>query len=182
MRAERRRRGDELSPGVEPENLQGLLTWRLRDLWVQYGFSMQDAANRATAAGFPITKQRLSQLKNAEGIGQVPYARTLRAIAIGLDLPVERVKDAANRSAGNPTRPRRYLTGDQAAVRRMCVDCSNPSGTLDKLVLVLPYEGLTAGLTEAEIHELRTVVEQTVTRQLARRGNLVESPDHSDVH
>lgn len=160
-----------------PETLQRLVTWRLADLRARYGLSMADAANRATEAGYPISKVRLSQLKNTERLGRVPYRATLKAISVGLDLPLERVQDAANRSAGNPVRPRRYRKSGQATVRRLCVDCSNRSGDLDQLVLVLPHDGL----TNAEIVELCAAVEQTVTRQLERRLHSEEAANHQDA-
>lgn len=62
------------------------------------GISYDRMSERATLAGYSITKEYLSKL--GRGKVQLPSAHMLEALAAALAVPVDTVKDAAARSVG----------------------------------------------------------------------------------
>lgn len=71
----------------------------IRHRRTQLGLTWPKMAERATAAGYPVTRNYLMDVAKNE-IKQVPREETLRGIAAAVDLPWETVFKAAGESLG----------------------------------------------------------------------------------
>lgn len=135
------------------------------------------AVRRAVHAGRRITEARLSQIRGmSAGERWTATPETIWALAIGLDLPVVRVADAAMRSAGLPMPPRRYRRKrDEATVRGICGDCTAHSGDFDELVVALPH----SNLTRDEKATLVQAIEDVVTQLFEQGGQVTYTNEQS---
>lgn len=125
---------------------------------------------RAADAGHPIAPSLFSQYA-ARPAGErwgPPKRAVILGLAVGLDLSVEEVADAASRSAGIPIPHRMYIRGPQATEGAICTCAPTHSGELGQLVLVLPH----MGLTFEEISPLVKDIEKGFTRLRDRRARI----------
>jgi hypothetical protein len=154
------------------EDLQTLVSRRLDYLYEHEKsptgtgpFTAADAVRRAAQNRRKITEARLSQIAampSGEKWGERGATNeTIHAIAFGLDLPLERVVDAAMRSRGFPIPARK---SDQATVSGICPTCPSPSGEFDELVIRVPRPDLPTEVVAL----LKQEVQKTVTRTLER--------------
>ena len=79
------------------------------------GWSEEDIARRARARGLPMTKQNLGRIKN-EAVKTVS-AETIEALAVGLNVPEQRVIAAYMDMFGFPLRQVPGFTSTEAAIR-----------------------------------------------------------------
>lgn len=128
-------------------------------------FTAADAVRRAAENGHQISEARLSHIR-AMPSGQRWGDRgatnpMIFAITTGLDLPIERVVDAAMRSRGFPIPARK---SDRATVSGICPACKSRSGEFDELAIRVPRPDLPADIVALLEREVQKTVTQTLER------------------
>lgn len=139
-------------------NLQQLITERLAALEAE-GVSAAEACRRATTAGYPIRRQRLSQMK-INGITEI-VPETLEAVARALRVDIEDVLQAALHSVGLLLR---FRPAGPVTVRSRCTDCRARPGEPGELVIVIE----TGGIAERDQPELVRRLEYSIVQEHQR--------------
>lgn len=157
------------------EDLQTLVNGRLRHLLHEHGVTAADAARRARAAGYRVDESRLSQIASmatGERWVLMPHPRTMLGIAVGLDLLIHQVVDAAVRSTGIPVPVRHYASTMETDGDALCT-CEPTTRVFDELVVMLPPVALTHG----DLVKLVHAIDEETAQQLDGRAAAGHSGD-----
>lgn len=153
-------------------DLQRFITTRLEELKKQdRRLTAAELCRQATEAGYPIKRQRLSQIK-ISGVSEI-IPETLEAVARALRVDVETIAMLALRSVGLPLRVRPI---GPVAVRARCLSCDAPSSEPGELIVVIE----TTNIAERDLGELVRRIEEVVGQEHERLARSAES-DHTST-